>query len=119
MDNLKKHTREIDGDFISYYFAQYMQGEWGIEVGYQTLPAWWINYRKQLADWQNLQDCCSLCAESKLPKPMIVNRYAVLNPVPDPCSPFTPLNPGPTYYVACTYTGKGDYNRDFNFDLFK
>jgi len=59
MENLRLHSEEIDKNFSSLYFALYMQGEWGIEVGYKTYPAYLTNMRKRLCDFQELAsgDC--------------------------------------------------------------
>jgi len=57
--NLLIHRDDIDGDFTSLYFALYMKGEYGVEVGYNTMPEYLANMRKMLCDYQVLSslDC--------------------------------------------------------------
>jgi len=50
---------EIDLDFTGAMYAMYMQGEWGIEVGYKVQPLWYVGMRKQLFDYQVL--CSTDC----------------------------------------------------------
>lgn len=59
MVNLRLHTEDINKDFSALYFALYMEGEWGIEVGYNVPPAYITNMQKRLCDYQNLcaDDC--------------------------------------------------------------
>lgn len=127
MENYKAHTEEINGDFTALYFSLYMQGEWGIQVGYQTLPVWYVNMRKKLADWQNDSDCCALCTESKKPQNAIILSYAGYPTNVNHCPPFAPLYSGSCHYYdgdsitnkPCTYKGIGDFNNDFNTDFFR
>lgn len=53
------HAKEIQGDFTSRMEAMYMHDEWGIEVGYKTLPLWYVDMRKELLSYQQLAslDC--------------------------------------------------------------
>lgn len=59
MINLIQHTGDINKDFSALYFALYMQGEWGVEVGYKPIPLYLANMRKRLCDYQILSagDC--------------------------------------------------------------
>lgn len=66
MLNFKDHYPEISGEFVDTYWAMYMKGQWGIEVGYIPYPDYWVNYRLQLAEYQINSDCTkSLCAQSQ------------------------------------------------------
>ena len=132
MDNLKRHIREINKDFTSLFFAMYMKGFWQVEVGYKTLPLWYVTMRKELADWQLANDCCSLCVDAHRPQNTVIKSYAVLNAITNPCSPYVPLSCIGNYVdcfpnkgcgtgttPACPYVPIGDYNGDFNTDYFK
>lgn len=62
MEDLKLHRAEIDREVTDLYFAMYMQGEWGVIVGY--VPNSIANTRKTLLDWQEHNDCCALAEAS-------------------------------------------------------
>lgn len=94
-----------------------MAGEWGIEVGYKVLPLWWVRWRKQLADWQILNDCCSLCLDSATTQQFIIVAYGEGPCVPATCNPFAPLYT--SYTHCCTHILLGDFNNDFNNDFYK
>lgn len=53
------HTTEIQGDFTSRMEAMYMGDKWGVEVGYNTLPLWYVDMRMDLLSYQQLSslDC--------------------------------------------------------------
>ncbi len=59
MTNYLIHSRNIDSDFTSLYMAMYMEREWGVEVGWNTVPNHEINMKKALLDYQQLAatDC--------------------------------------------------------------
>ena len=59
MQNLLQHSEDINADFAALYFAQYMQGEWGVQVGYIPTPMYIANMQKTLLDYQELgaADC--------------------------------------------------------------
>lgn len=51
-----------------------MQGQWGVEVGYNYTPELIISAKKQIADWQLASDCANeLCIASRS---QIINIYA-------------------------------------------
>lgn len=63
--NFEAAINRINKDFCNLFFAKYMKGLWGIVVGYRTVPDYLARMRKQLADWQEANDCSNeLCAES-------------------------------------------------------
>lgn len=90
MRDYKKDARSINKDYTSTYFALYMQGEWGIEVGYKPAFQYIADMKKSLLDIQLAADCCSLCTNAS--QSIVINSYAGLNP--HPCEPFVPLYPG-------------------------
>jgi len=92
MTNFKLHTREINQEFCSSFFAMYMNSEWGIEVGYKVPPAQITTMNKELLDWQLESDCCALCNASTQIQPFSITSYAVLSP--NPCPPIIPLFAG-------------------------
>ena len=94
MTNFKLHTTQYNKDYCSSYFAAYMNGEWGIEVGYKVLPIQIVTMNKELMDWQLDSDCCALCAVSTSGQTFSIASYAVLNP--HPCYPLIPLYAGPS-----------------------
>lgn len=66
MTNFGKEIGSINKDYTSSYFAEYMQGEYGVTVGYAPVPLYIINMKKTLADWQLGSDCeKELCKLSK------------------------------------------------------
>lgn len=65
MQNFKDHYQDIIREYVDYWFAQYMKGQWGIEVGYPVLPWYWIDIRKQLCDYQVMSTCGDLCEQSR------------------------------------------------------
>lgn len=77
-----------------------MRGEWGIEVGYKTVPMYLVNFHKRLVDWQNDNDCGFLCGISRgigIPEGGIPSEGNV--------------SIGPILTL-------GDYNDDYNDDYF-
>lgn len=77
--NFETAIRSINDDFCNVYFAEYMKEQWGITVGYDTIPPYLALMRKQLADWQLANDCgCSQCGTSG-DQPIIVRGYAALD----------------------------------------
>lgn len=95
MTNFKLHTKQINQDYCSSYFAMYMNGEYGIEVGYNIIPAQISTMNKELLDWQTDSDCCALCnaSTSGVTNTFTITSYAVL--APHPCYPLIPLYSGP------------------------
>ncbi len=59
MKNYLIQSKDIDGDFTALYFAMYMDREYGVQVGYTTLPIWGVNMKKTLLSYQQLSsvDC--------------------------------------------------------------
>ena len=92
MTNFKLDKKQVNLDYCSSYFALYMNGEWGIEVGYKVIPAEISTMNKELMDWQVDSDCCALCNASIQSQSFTVSSYAVLSP--NPCSPLVPLYAG-------------------------
>lgn len=92
MTNFKHDIRQVNQDFCSSYFAMYMNGEWGIEVGYNVIPPEISTMNKELMEWQLNSDCCALCNKSTLSQPFTITAYAVLSP--NPCYPLVPLFAG-------------------------
>lgn len=65
MTNLKEHIAEVNGDFTALVNSWYMKSQWGISVGYPVPSAPVTLLRKQVMDWQLMQDCDNvLCAMS-------------------------------------------------------
>jgi len=92
MTNFKLHKKEVNENFCSSYFANYMNGEWGIEVGYKVPIMEIVNMNKILLDWQEDSDCCSLCKVSTQDQFFTIASYGVLSS--NPCPPFFPLFAG-------------------------
>lgn len=92
MTNFKLDIRQVNQDFCSSYFAMYMNGEYGIEVGYKVIPAEISTMNKELMEWQLNSDCCALCNTSTQSQPFTISSYAVLSP--NPCYPLVPLYAG-------------------------
>lgn len=53
------HSTEINRDLTSAMEAMYMKDQWGVQVGYNTLPLWYVTMRKELLAYQELSsvDC--------------------------------------------------------------
>lgn len=67
MADLKPQIREIEQQFVDLYYGKYMAGQWGITVGYKSLPDYWVNMRLQIASWQLGMDCTnSLCTKARI-----------------------------------------------------
>lgn len=62
-ENYIIHGEQIDQEFCDGMFAEYMQGEWGTRIGYNTRPLWYIGMRKELFDYQVL---CSVGCNGEL-----------------------------------------------------
>lgn len=92
MTNFKLDARQVNVDYCSSYFAMYMNGEWGIEVGYKVIPSEISTMNKELLEWQLASDCCALCNSSTQPQSFTISSYAVLSP--NPCYPLVPLYAG-------------------------
>jgi len=118
MTDLKPHTETINKDFTSLYFALYMDGEWGVQVGFNTLPMWFVNMRKQLVDWQNSSDCCSLATDSTRPQDVVIASYGTQRLKTECGNPFIPLYSGKNYFTPCKVEQVGDFNNDFSTDFF-
>ncbi len=77
MINFLQQKRQINKDYTALYFALYMQGGWGMTVGYTPIPMYLANMQKRLLDYQELHsiDCngellaASLILESQLISP--------------------------------------------------
>ncbi len=92
MTDFKLHTKSVYQEFCSSMFAAYMNGEWGIEVGYKV-PSMQISAMNlELTEWQLNSDCCALCAVSTSGQTFTISSYAVLSP--NPCTPLVPLYAG-------------------------
>lgn len=65
MYDLLNHEDEINTDYCNTIMAQYLQNQWGITVGYNTVPLEIVKMRKKLLEWLQLKDCVnSLCTSS-------------------------------------------------------
>jgi hypothetical protein len=49
--------RQVINDLTSVVYKNYMRGEWGIEVGYNTVPDWFAYMRRGQLEWLEEQDC--------------------------------------------------------------
>lgn len=92
MTDFRLERKKVNNDYCSSYLALYMDGEYGIEVGYNVPPAQISTMNKELLDWQEGSDCCALCGQSVLDQDFTITSYAVLSP--NPCTPLVPLFAG-------------------------
>lgn len=92
MTDFKLDIKQVNQDYCSSYFAMYMNGEWGIEVGYKVIPVEIVTMNKELMEWQLNSDCCALCNTSVQSQPFSISSYAVLSP--SSCYPLVPLYAG-------------------------
>jgi len=65
MQDLKLHRESINEEVCDLYFAMYMEGEWGVQVGYVPTPSYIADTQKTLLDWQEQSDCCALAIQSQ------------------------------------------------------
>lgn len=93
MTDFRIQRVQINESYCSSYLAAYMNGEWGIEVGYNVPVMEIVTMNKELLDWQENSDCGSLCGKSVQDQFFTIVSYAVLST--NPCPPFPPLYSGP------------------------
>lgn len=55
--NFKEGIKTINKDYCNFFLADYLKKEWGMTVGFKTLPGYIVLMNKELADWQENMDC--------------------------------------------------------------
>ncbi len=100
--NLTDHSQEINKSFIDLYFAMYMDGEWGVTVGYVPDDPYMVETEQTLLDWQLQSDCCLSARASIQPQGFTITQYAALPSTISSCSPFQPLSAGNCYRGCST-----------------
>jgi len=100
--DLKPDRDDINTDVCDLYFALYMDGEWGVQVGYVLTPSYIADTQKTLLDWQEQSDCCTLAPLSIQTQAFTILQYAVLPSTVQPCSPYQPLFAGNCYRGCLT-----------------
>lgn len=89
--NFESAIKTINRDYCNLFYAKYLQGLWKIVAGYRTVPEHIVLMRKQLADWQALNDCSNaLCTQSRS-QPVTVISYGSLA-IPGKCILNPPLD---------------------------
>jgi len=84
MRNLAEHIKEINCDFTNVIFAKFMQGQWGINVGY-SIPNLLISVmRKTVADWQLLSDCNNTLCVATTSGTTVITSYPTWGNSPFP-----------------------------------
>lgn len=64
--DLKSDYQTIEQQFVDLFYAKYMAEQWGIEMGYNTIPDTMATMRMNLVLWQLGMDCSnSLCLLSR------------------------------------------------------
>jgi hypothetical protein len=58
--DFKSSKKRIKEEFTSVAFKNYMRGEWGIDVGYATIPDSQAYLKMTLLQWYESQDCDNL-----------------------------------------------------------
>lgn len=84
MKNYKSHLDEITTDFCDKMQAMYLNGYWGINVGYKTSPLWKIRLDRTIGQWQEDSDCSGLLCEQSKNSEAIVVEYPVFGFSPFP-----------------------------------
>jgi len=100
--NLLVHSEEINKSFIDLYFAMYMDGEWGVTVGYVPDDPFMVETERTLLEWQQNSDCCRSALLSVQPQGFTITQYATLPSTPQHCSPYQPLFAGNCYRGCLT-----------------
>jgi len=49
--------KTVNRDLTSVVYKNYIQGEWGVEAGYNTVPDWYAYMRRNQLEWLEEQDC--------------------------------------------------------------
>jgi hypothetical protein len=62
--DLRPNFYKIEKDAVNTYYALYMYKQYGVEVGYNTVPWKIASMRYELATWQKNNDCGALCSGS-------------------------------------------------------
>lgn len=63
---LEPIAQEIEQQFVDLFYGQYMAEQWGIEVGYKSVPTYMATMRMELLNWQQNMDCDnSLCTAAR------------------------------------------------------
>lgn len=113
--SLKPLIREINNNFCNTMFARYMEGEWGIHVGFYTEPLYYVSWQKGVADWQLSYDCeGKLCTEARKFQQILSSGSTGFSietlpvvAIPLTCDVFPPMN---SYPLPCPpkWIGNGD-----------
>lgn len=63
--DLRPEYKTIEQQFTDPFYAKYMAEQWGIDVGYNTIPGYLATMRMELVVWQQNMDCSnSLCTQA-------------------------------------------------------
>lgn len=75
--NLLNQDERIGKAFTNLMYSRYLDGQWGISVGYRTYPPEVVLMEKWIYDWQKGSDCGTLCTQS-LTQPVILAQVPVV-----------------------------------------
>lgn len=62
--DLRPQYSQIESDYVNTFYAMYMKGEWGIDMGYIYSPWPVVSMKMELVTWQRDNDCGALCTLS-------------------------------------------------------
>lgn len=62
--DLRPQYSQIESDYLGTFYAMYMKGEWGVDMGYVTVPWPTVSMKWELVNWQMDNDCGLLCSQS-------------------------------------------------------
>lgn len=82
--NFKLHARTIDTNFVNWAYTKYMQGLWGIEVGYRVYSWCKVFMEKWLLTWQLETDCEGILCDQSRKNNSIIIQYPKLGKNPFP-----------------------------------